>query len=110
MELLKIQEKIDVLSLHNIDSCRACACIIKLTGCFRRFVYNVKLRMEEISIVDLVGLIGTKMGIEKPAILFSGYRASDPERRILNTDKIRQRTCGEPVVNLSQRFRHVFKN
>ena len=64
-------------------------------------VYNVATD-EEISIVDLVGLIGTKMGIEKPAILFSGYRASDPERRILNTDKIRQRTCWEPVVNLSQ--------
>ena len=37
-----------------------------------------------------------------PKIIYSGYRASDPERRILNTEKIRSRTSWRPIVNLSE--------
>ena len=37
-------------------------------------VYNVYATDEEISIVDLVKLIGSKMGIEEPAILFADYK------------------------------------
>ena len=101
VELLENSRKNRRSFLHNIDSCRAVLALLNSPDALYGSVYNVATD-EEISIVDLVGLIGTKMGIEKPAILFSGYRASDPERRILNTDKIRQRTCWEPVVNLSQ--------
>jgi hypothetical protein len=101
VELLENSRKNRRSFLHNIDSCRAVLALLNSPDALDGSVYNVATD-EEISIVDLVGLIGTKMGIEKPAILFSGYRASDPERRILNTDKIRQRTCWEPVVNLSQ--------
>ena len=64
-------------------------------------VYNVATD-EEISIVDLTRTIAKKMGIENPEIVFEGYRASDPERRLLNTDKLRSRTHWKPQVSLSQ--------
>ena len=101
MELLENSKRNKRSFLHNIDSCRAVLALLNVSEALDGSVYNVATD-EEISIVDLVKLIGSKMGIEEPAILFAGYRASDPERRILNTDKIRQRTCWEPVVNLSR--------
>ncbi len=101
VELLENSKKNRRSFLHNTDSCRAVLALLNSSDALDGSVYNVATD-EEISIVDLVRLIGAKMGIEEPVILFSGYRASDPERRILNTDKIRQRTCWEPVVNLSQ--------
>ena len=64
-------------------------------------VYNVATD-EEVTIVELVKLIGAKLGIENPEIEFNGYRASDPERRILNTDKIRTRTNWKPSVTLDE--------
>ena len=57
---------------------------------------------EEVSIIDLVKLIADKLNIAEPIIRFEGYRASDPERRILDTDKIRKRTNWKPVVSLSE--------
>ena len=64
-------------------------------------VYNVATD-EEISILDLTRLIAKKMGIANPQIVFEGYRASDPERRLLNTEKIRTRTGWRPRVSLSE--------
>ena len=64
-------------------------------------VYNVATN-EEISIIDLVKMCGEKLGIEAPEIVFSGYRASDPERRVLNTDKIRMKTGWRPEITLEQ--------
>ena len=64
-------------------------------------VYNVATD-EEISIVDLTKLIARKMGIEHPTIGFDGYRESDPERRLLNTDKLRSRTDWKPQVSLEK--------
>ena len=52
------------------------------------------------SIIDLVKLCGKYLDIEDPDIIFNGYRASDPERRLLNTDKIRTRTNWVPKVTL----------
>ena len=49
-------------------------------------VYNVATD-EEIAIIDLVKTIAIKMGINDVDIRFEGYRKSDPERRLLNTDK-----------------------
>jgi dTDP-glucose 4,6-dehydratase len=40
------------------------------------------------------------MGIKDPEITFKGYRESDPERRILSTEKIRTRTTWRPAVDL----------
>lgn len=87
--------------LHNIDSCRAVLSLIESDRALDGTVYNVATD-EEISIVDLAKLIGLKMNGKEPVIRFSGYRTADPERRILNTDKIRERTDWEPTVSLSE--------
>lgn len=87
--------------LHNTDSCMAVICLINNKEALDGTVYNVATT-EEISIVDLVYLCAEKMGIEKPEIIFEGYRASDPERRVLNTDKIRSATGWEPHTVLSK--------
>lgn len=57
---------------------------------------------EEISIVDLVRLCAQKMGINDSVIEFKGYRESDPERRLLSTEKIRERTGWKPIVGLDE--------
>lgn len=87
--------------LHNIDSCRAVLALMQSDMALDGTVYNVATG-EEISILDLVSMIGSKLDIYNPTILFKGYRASDPERRILNTDKIRKRTGWVPIVSLSE--------
>lgn len=87
--------------LHNIDSCRAVLSLIDSDEALNGSVYNVATD-EEISIVDLVYLIASKMHINKPEISFEGYRESDPERRILNTEKIRTVTDWYPIVSLSE--------
>ncbi|HNR26866.1 MAG TPA: molybdopterin-dependent oxidoreductase, partial [Methanobacteriaceae archaeon] len=45
----------------------------------------------------IITKIAEKMGLPKPEIIFNGYRSSDPERRILNTEKIRTRTDWTPI-------------
>ncbi len=87
--------------LHNIDSCRAVLCLIDTDSALDGTVYNVATD-EEISIVDLAKLISQKMKGKDPKIRFEGYRSADPERRILNTDKIRERTGWNPIVNLNE--------
>ena len=57
---------------------------------------------EEITIIDLTYKIAEKMGLPKPEIKFEGYRSSDPERRILNTEKIRTRTDWAPIITLDK--------
>ena len=87
--------------LHNIDSCRAVMELMESPEALDGTVYNVATE-EEISIVDLVKLIAKKMGMDDVKIKFEGYRKSDPERRLLNTDKIRARTHWKPVVTLDE--------
>ena len=87
--------------LHNIDSCAAVLHLLEHDDALDGSVYNVATD-EEISILDLVALIGSKLGIENPEITFSGYRESDPERRVLSTEKIRTRTGWEPKITLSE--------
>ena len=87
--------------LHNIDSCRAVMELMESPEALDGTVYNVATE-EEISIVDLVKLIAKKMGIDDVEIKFEGFRKSDPERRLLNTDKIRARTNWKPVVTLDE--------
>ena len=43
-----------------------------------------------------------EMGLPKPEIKFEGFRSSDPERRILNTEKIRTRTDWTPIITLDK--------
>lgn len=101
VELLENSKKNRRTFLHNEDSCSAVLALVDSDSALDGSVYNVATE-EEISIVDLVKLCGRKLGIEDPQILFSGYRASDPERRLLNTEKIRSRTPWRPSVSLER--------
>lgn len=87
--------------LHNEDSCSAVLALSRSEQALDGSVYNVATD-EEISIVDLVKLCGEKMGIDNPEIIFKGYRASDPERRLLSTKKLRERTGWVPKITLDQ--------
>lgn len=87
--------------LHNMDSCNAVVELISNPSALDGSVYNVATD-EEISIVDLTKLIAEKMGIHDVQISFKGYRKSDPERRLLNTDKLRTRTNWKPQVSLDK--------
>lgn len=87
--------------LHNIDSCRSVLALINSKNALDGTVYNVATD-EEITIIDLTYKIAEKMGLPKPEIIFDGYRSSDPERRVLNTDKIRSRTGWVPIITLDK--------
>lgn len=87
--------------LHNEDSCRAVIELINSEAALDGSVYNVATD-EEISIVNLVHLCASKLGIENPQIVFNGYRESDPERRLLNTAKIKERTNWRPQITLDK--------
>lgn len=87
--------------LHNIDSCRSVISLINSDKALDGTVYNVATD-EEITIIDLTYKIAEKMGLPKPEIIFEGYRSSDPERRILNTEKIRSRTDWSPIITLDK--------
>lgn len=99
VELLENSRKNRRTFLHNEDSCSAVIALADSEKALDGSVYNVATN-EEISIIDLVKLCGKYLGIEEPEIIFKGYRASDPERRLLNTDKIRTRTDWVPKVTL----------
>lgn len=87
--------------LHNIDSCRSVMALINSDKALDGTVYNVATD-EEITIIDLTYKIAEKMGLSKPEIKFEGYRSSDPERRILNTEKIRTCTDWAPIITLDK--------
>lgn len=85
--------------LHNFDSCAAVIALMNTPSALDGSIYNVGTE-EEITIIDLVKLCAKKLGIENPEIIFKGYRASDPERRLLSTEKLRTRTGWTPIVSL----------
>lgn len=87
--------------LHNEDSCAAIISLMETESAMDGSVYNVATD-EEISMTDLVKLCGKKLGIDNSKITFKGYRESDPERRILNTEKIRKITGWIPKITLDQ--------
>ncbi len=99
VELLENSKKNKRTFLHNEDSCSAVIALVNSEKALDGSVYNVATD-EEISIIDLVKLCGKYLNIDSPEIIFNGYRASDPERRLLNTDKIRSRTDWTPKVTL----------
>ncbi len=87
--------------LNNYDSCSAVLALVDTDSALDGTVYNVATD-EEISIIDLAKMCAAKMGITDPVIEFEGYRESDPERRLLSTEKIRTRTSWKPVVGLEK--------
>lgn len=101
VELLENSKVNQRTFLHNEDSCAAVIALEETESALDGSVYNVATD-EEISIIDLVKLCGKKLGINDPQITFNGYRESDPERRLLNTDKIRTRTNWKPKITLEQ--------
>ena len=100
-ELLENSKKNRRAFLHNIDSCRSVMALINSDKALDGTVYNVATD-EEITIIDLTYKIAEKMGLPKPEIKFEGFRSSDPERRVLNTEKIRTRTDWKPIINLDK--------
>ena len=99
--LLENSKKNHRTFLNNYDSCSAVLALAKTDSALDGTIYNVATD-EEISIIDLTKLIAKKMGIEEPVIKFEGYRESDPERRLLSTEKIRTKTNWEPVMDLDK--------
>lgn len=95
--------------LNNYDSCSAVLALVSTDSALDGSVYNVATD-EEIAIIDLAKLCASKMGIDNPVIEFEGYRESDPERRLLSTEKIRSRTSWRPVVGLDQGLEECIKN
>ena len=95
--------------LNNYDSCSAVLALINSPDSLDGTVYNVATD-EEIKITDLVKLCAEKMGIADPEINFEGYRESDPERRILSTEKIRKRTYWSPSVTLEKGIEECVAN
>lgn len=108
VELLENSKKNKRTFLHNEDSCAAVIALIDSEKALDGSVYNVATD-EEISIIDLVELCGKKLEIKKPTIIFKGYRESDPERRLLNTDKIRNRTNWRPRITLDRGIEQCVK-
>ena len=101
VELLENSKKNYRTFLHNEDSCAAVIELADTLEALDGSVYNVATD-EEISIIDLVHLCAKKLDISEPVITFNGYRESDPERRLLNTDKIRKRTNWRPQITLDK--------
>lgn len=101
VELLENSRRNKRTFLHNEDSCLGVIALIDTESALDGTVYNVATD-EEVSIIDLVKLCGKKLGIENPQIIFSGYREADPERRLLNTSKIRERTNWKPLITLDK--------
>lgn len=101
VELLENSKRNQRTFLHNADSCAAVIALAETESALDGSVYNVATD-EEISIIDLVKLCGKKLGIDNPKITFKGYRESDPERRVLSTEKIRTRTNWSPKITLEQ--------
>lgn len=101
VELLENSRKNIRTFLHNYDSCNAIVELINTPSALDGTVYNVGTEAE-ITIIDLVRLCGEKLGISDPEIIFKGYRASDPERRLLSTEKLRTRTGWLPRISLEK--------
>lgn len=108
VELLENSRKNRRTFLHNEDSCSAVIELCETESALDGTVYNVATD-EEITIVDLVDLCAKKLGIADPKIIFNGYRESDPERRVLNTEKIRSRTSWKPNVTLAEGIEQCVK-
>lgn len=95
--------------LNNYDSCSAVLELAKTDSALDGTIYNVATD-EEISIIDLTKLIAQKMDIDEVIIKFEGYRESDPERRLLSTEKIRTRTNWKPIIDLDKGLDECVEN
>ncbi len=104
VELLENSKRNRRTFLHNEDSCSAVIALCNAENALDGTVYNVATN-EEITIIDLVSLCAKQLDIKNHEIIYKGYRESDPERRVLNTDKITTRTNWKPSVSLEEGIR-----
>jgi dTDP-glucose 4,6-dehydratase len=86
--------------LHNRDSAAAVALLLATPAALDGSAYNVGTD-EEIGMVPLVEQIAARMGVAGLEIAFAGSRTADPRRRLLNVDKLRQRTGWTPRIDLA---------
>jgi len=107
--LLENSKKNHRTFLNNYDSCSAVLELANTDSALDGTIYNVATD-EEISIIDLAKMIAEKMGIDNPVIKFEGYRESDPERRLLSTEKIKQRTSWKPIMDLDKGLTECIEN
>lgn len=107
--LLENSKKNHRTFLNNYDSCSAVLELANTDSALDGTIYNVATD-EEISIIDLAKMIAEKMGIAEPVIKFEGYRESDPERRLLSTEKIKQRTSWKPIMDLDKGLTECIEN
>lgn len=94
--------------LHNSDSCDAVLALIATESALDGSIYNVGTD-EEISIVGLVNKIAQLLHISDLVINFEGTRSADPRRRLLNLDRIRERTGWSPKVGLDEGLRQCIE-
>jgi dTDP-glucose 4,6-dehydratase len=87
--------------LHNYDSCSSVIALLEAKDTLDGTIYNVGT-VEEISIIDLVKKIAQKLNVQDLEISFDGYRESDPERRVLNIDKITKKTSWQAMIDLDK--------
>lgn len=87
--------------LHNIDSCSSILCLLKEYEALDGSVYNVGTK-EEISMIALVEKIAKKMNINDLEINFEGYRENDPKRRLINCNKIKNKTSWNAIISLDE--------
>lgn len=87
--------------LHNFDSCQAVLAVIEGKNTLDGSVYNVATE-EEVSILELVDICAKALNLEDYQIEFEGYRSADPERRLLSSKKLRERTNWSPMVSLNE--------
>lgn len=85
--------------IHNYDSSSAVISLLETESALDGSIYNVGTQ-EEVLITDLVKTIGQKMGHQNVTITYVGERTADPNRRLLNTDKIFRATGWTPKVKL----------
>lgn len=101
IELLKNAAVTRRTFLHNTDSASSILALIDTDSALDGSVYNVGTS-EEFYILEVAAKICKLLNC-KPEILFNKpARKSDPERRLLNCDKIMQRTGWKPTVTLDE--------
>lgn len=101
VKLLENSRKNKRTFLHNCDSCSAVLAVIDGKDTLDGTVYNVATE-EEVSILELVDICAKALNLEDYRIEFEGYRSADPERRLLSSKKLCERTDWKPAVSLHE--------
>lgn len=108
VKLLENSRKNKRTFLHNCDSCSAVLAVIEGKDTLDGTVYNVATE-EEVSILELVDLCAKALKLEEYDIEFEGYRSADPERRLLSSGKLREKTNWRPTVSLREGIERCVK-